>query len=196
MDTVILLITTLIAFLVTNRIFRDMDTRMEVDNNDIFYSDSSDRDQIYSRQNRIEHTYERPPEFRYPYPRRRPPVRFLTNTGSQTDSLFMVGRYLCISGPAAEAAAANRDETDRQIEVIRLLTKQLEKSRKRVAKLEKEIVEKDLELTTQSLQIFALQNTVSLEEHIVEELTDRLRSTKEELSRDRADRETEYETDV
>lgn len=123
-------------------------------------------------------------------------VKFLTNVETQTDSIFLFGQSVCLTGPVVDQFLKDKSEIEEQIGLTKLVCRQLEKSQKRIALLEKELLEKEVETVSCQLQTHSLQTAVAINEQIIEEFTEKIRAITEELARDRIARETDYESDI
>ncbi len=128
--------------------------------------------------------------------KKKPQVRFITHTGTQTDAMLMLGRSTCITGPAVDLYLTNRLETEGQSELIRTLTRQIERHQKKISRLEKEAIERQVAMTTFKMQTFSLQTKVAISEQVIEEFSQKIRLTTEELARERADRDKDYVSDT
>ncbi len=127
--------------------------------------------------------------------RRRRKVRFLTQSSTQTDAFLLLGRSVCITGPAVDQYILNKTEVDKQNGLLKSLLRQIERSQKKMAQLEKEIIQKQIEVTTYKMQTTSLQTTVAINESIIEEFASKIRMTTEELTRKRLEGDRDYLVD-
>ena len=115
-------------------------------------------------------------------------LRFMSSVDTQTDSVFMIGRNVCITGPAVDQHIDNTYELDKLSTLVKSLTQQLKNNQKRVALLEKEVIEKQIELISQKMQTYSLQAAAEVNEQIIQDFSEKIILTAEELSRDSINR--------
>lgn len=128
--------------------------------------------------------------------RRRHRVRFMTNRDTQTESLTMLGHSVCITGPAVDQYWHSQRQVDEYRTVVRRLTRQIEASQKRIAQLEKEAVEKQIEVVSAQMQTFTLQTAASFNEKIIAEFAEKIRLTTDLLETERLDRKTDEDAET
>ena len=88
---------------------------------------------------------------------------------------------------AVDHCMTNQAEADMHNKIVKSLVRQIEKNQRRIEQLERDIVEKQVDIATYKMQTSTLQTTVTLNEHIIEEFADKIRLTTEELTRRRLD---------
>ncbi len=128
--------------------------------------------------------------------RRQRRIRFMTHACTQTDAVLLLGRNVCITGPAVDHCMTNQAEADMHNKIVKSLVRQIEKNQRRIEQLERDIVEKQVDIATYKMQTSTLQTTVTLNEHIIEEFADKIRLTTEELARRRLEDDRPSLTDI
>jgi len=122
---------------------------------------------------------------------KRQQVRYMSTIATQTKLLVMIGQNVCITGPAVEQYWENKQMVEGYDEAMKIMQKQVEKGQKRIAQLEKELAAKQVEIVTAQMETFSLQSAVAMNEQVIEEFTDKLRITMEELAKEQLDKRLE-----
>jgi len=123
-------------------------------------------------------------------------VRFMTSTGTQTEPFMMIGRTVCVTGPAVDQRLSNRQEVDGLNILVDRLRGQLSKRQNRIEQLERELVDREVETVACRMRALALRTQVEMNEQIVEEFAEKIKFVTEELSRERLERDNEDVTNT
>jgi len=178
----------------------------EMQQDEIFYSDSSDAEndnleivfqEDSSSSDENSSSYENSRRRRRRRNRRnrrqgrRRTVRFMTSTQTQTEPFMMIGKTVCVTGPAVDQRIRYRQETDGLQTLIDRLREKLERRQRRIEKLEKEIVEKEVETVACRMKSLAFRTQAEMGEEIIEEFAAKIQMVTEELARERIERDRE-----
>jgi len=162
------------------------DTTSETQSEDmeiVFQDESSSTEERGRKRNRNEREH-----------RARRAVRFMTSVGTQTEPFMMIGRTVCVTGPAVDQRLRYRQEVDGLQTLVDRLRSQLERRQRRVEQLEKEIVEKEVETVACRMRAMAFKTQAEMGEEIIEEFAVKIKTVTEELVRERIDRDRENVT--